>query len=70
MYYVGVSKHKNTLQIEAVHNKDFLSCELYDYFGERDITKKELKARRYRILHQLQLERPKVYGGLRYAVVL
>jgi hypothetical protein len=68
-YYIGTLKRKNTLVIQARRYLDNLSCELYDYWGERQITKKELRSRRYQILDYLKKSRPEVYGNLRYAIV-
>ena len=69
VYYVGTSKRNRTLVIEARRNKDFLSCELYDYFGEREVTKVYLKKYRYQFLDYLKQTKPLVYSGLLYAVV-
>ena len=69
-YFIGFGKRKQTLEIEAVRNKDFLSCEIYDYYGEREVSKEHLKANRYKILDLLKQQRPEVYGDLRYAIVI
>ena len=68
-YFIGMSKRGQTLVIEARRNKDFLSCELYDYYGERATSKRQLYQRRYQILDNLKAARPNVYGSLRYAIV-
>jgi len=45
-YYIGICiKNKHTLTVQARKSKDFLSCELIDYFGERITTKKGLRKR-------------------------
>ena len=46
-YYVGLLLHRHkdgtySAQYEVARNKDYLSCELYDYYGERIITKNKL----------------------------
>ena len=69
VYHVGFSKRGRTLVIEARRNIDFLSCELYDYKGRREVSKEHLKAHRYEILALLQRTQPLTYGNLRYAVV-
>ena len=69
MYYVGTSKRGKTLVIEAVKDVDYLSCELYDYYGQRETTKQSLKTKRYELLRRLQETNPDVYGTLKYAVV-
>lgn len=68
-YFIGFGKRGQTLEIEAVRNKDFLSCEIYDYYGEFEVTKAHLHNNRYKILEVLKRDRPDVYGNLRYAVV-
>lgn len=46
IYHVGVTiKNKQTLTIQVRRSKDFLSCELINYFGKRITTKKGLKKR-------------------------
>lgn len=46
IYFIGIAiKNKQTLTVQARRSKDFLSCELIDYFGERITTKKGLKER-------------------------
>ena len=70
MYYIGIGKRGKTLEIEAVRNKDFLSCEIYDYYGEREVTKQHLNNNRYNILALLKKQKPDVYGNLRYAIVV
>lgn len=68
-YFVGIAKRGRTMVIQAVKCVDFLDCEIYDYYGAREITKKELKKNRYAFLAYMQAQKPKVYGDLRYAVV-
>jgi len=68
-YHVGMSKRGKTLVIEARRSIDYLSCELYDYYGLHETTKARLYANRYKILSALQGQKPHVYGDLRYAVV-
>lgn len=68
-YHVGIGKRGRTMVIEAVTCVDFLSCETYDYMGERIITKKQLRDSRYDLLDKMKARRPEVYGGLKYAVV-
>jgi len=68
-YHIGFGKRKNTFVIEARRCIDFLSCEIYDYMGERIITKKELYANRYKILELAKRNVPDIYGKLRFAVV-
>ena len=69
-YHIGFGKRDKTLEIEAVRNKDYLSCELYDYYGEREVTKRHLRDMRYGILRLLKQQRPEVYGNLKYAIVV
>uniref|UniRef100_A0A6M3LE23 Uncharacterized protein n=1 Tax=viral metagenome TaxID=1070528 RepID=A0A6M3LE23_9ZZZZ len=68
-YYVGLSKRGQTMVIQATTSRDFLDCETYDYFGERIITKKQLRESRYDLLDKMKSRRPEVYGDLKYAVV-
>lgn len=68
-YHVGLGKRGKTLVIEAHGSVDYLSCEVYDYMGQRETTKAQLRANRYDILRLMQERRPQVYGKLKYAVV-
>jgi len=44
IYHVGTVKGpKDTLIIQARRDVDFLSCECWQYFGERETTKRELR---------------------------
>ena len=49
-YHVGFLKAGRTLVIQAVRDKDCLSCETWKYYGEREITKKELKEKKGALL--------------------
>ena len=69
MYYIGTCKRNKTLVIEARRDKDFLSCEVYDYFGQREITKVQLRKNRYGFLAYLKQIKPSVYGKLKFAIV-
>jgi len=68
-YHIGIGKRGKTMVIEACRCIDFLSCEIYDYMGERVTTKKELYQKRYDILEMMKRRSPKVYKDLRFAVV-
>jgi len=49
IYYVGVRKddvNQKCLIMEARRDKDYLSCELWIYFGERITTKRELRQKK------------------------
>ena len=68
-YHIGLSKRANTLIIEARRCVDYLSCEIYDYLGERETTKTGLYINRYSILEMMQAKRPDVYSSLKFAIV-
>jgi len=68
-YYVGIAKRNKTMVIQAVKDKDYLSCELYDYMGEREVTKSYLNSKRYELLEYMKQNKPNVYGSLKFAVV-
>ena len=68
-YHIGFAIEGQTFIIEARRDKDFLSCELYDYKGEHVVTKEQLYEHRYEILADAKRHRPEVYGQLRYASV-
>lgn len=68
-YHIGLSKRGKTMVVETAHCVDFLGCEIYDYMGERIITKKQLNASRHDLLDKMKSHRPEVYGNLKYAVV-
>jgi len=69
IYHIGMSKRGKTLVIEARRDVDYLSCEIYDYYGRRITTKKQLHENRYSILNNLKAVKPETYGDLRYAIV-
>ena len=69
VYHVGIGKRGRTMVIEARRSVDYLSCEIYDYMGNRETTKAQLVANRYGILALMQDKRPDVYSSLRFAVV-
>lgn len=68
-YHVGLSKRGKTMVIETARCVDFLGCEIYDYMGERIITKRQLNESRYDLLDKMKSRRPEVYGNLIHAVV-
>ena len=68
-YHIGLSKRGETMVIETARCVDFLGCEIYDYMGERIVTKRELNLNRYELLSHMKNVRPEVYGNLKYAVV-
>jgi len=43
IYHVGAYRRKKTLVIQATTSKDALNCELVEYFGTRQTTKKHLR---------------------------
>lgn len=66
-YYIGLidnnklpfgRKRTNTVTLQAVSNKDCLSPDLWQYFGERETTKKDLKSKRTDLLREIN----KSYG--------
>lgn len=65
IYYIGIKKEKKSIIIQAVRDKDFLDCEIYEYYGEREVTKKQLHENRFSILQALQERKPEVYSGFR-----
>ena len=70
MYHIGLSKRGKTMVIQAVKDVDLLDCEIYDYLGQRDVTKQYLKGKvRMELLTIMKMERPQVYGSLIHAVV-
>lgn len=69
IYHIGLGKRGETLVIEARRSVDYLSCEIYDYLGQREVTKRHLREHRYNILALAKLNNPDVYGNLKYAVV-
>jgi hypothetical protein len=69
VYHVGFSKRGNTMVIEACRDIDYMSCELYDYMGKRETTKRSLHDNRYQILDMMKKQKPGVYGNLTSVVV-
>jgi len=50
-FYRGYTpRTKNTVYFQARRDKDYLSCELLKYIGERVVTKKHLKEHKAEIL--------------------
>jgi len=70
-YHVGLRVDKNTALFEFRRNIDYLSCEILEYFGEREGTKKgareRLKVCKAKVLADLQSRYPK-YGFRRVAI--
>ena len=69
VYHVGIGKRGQTMVIQACRNIDYLDCEIYDYMGQRDVTKATLRTARYGVLALMKEKRPDIYGSLKYAVV-
>ena len=61
-YHLGLLLHRHgnqfNAQFQARHDIDFMSCELYEYYGERETTKarliKQLKSDYLTILKSIQ----------------
>ena len=65
-YHIGLGKHNKTLIVYACKDIDYMDCEVYDYLGEREITKTKLKKDKPAILEYAKKINPKVYGGLKF----
>lgn len=74
--HVGLLIHKKRngnefAQFQVRYSVDFLSCEIYEYYGERETTKTELRSRlqslalRQRVLADIQKEFPNVIRVLK-----
>lgn len=63
VYHVGMFARKQTAVFQYRSSVDYLSCELLEYYGQREVTiveaKKALKANKEAILKQLNSEHPK-----------
>ena len=68
-YHIGFGKRGKTFVIQATRSVDCLSCEIYDYMGERIVSKNELRRNRYDVLKDAKRMNPSVYGPCLYAVV-
>lgn len=66
-YYVGISlsKDKKKMYVQMTTNRDCLSCELYDFFDNWYITKKETKRCKHDLLKILQRDRPILYANVK-----
>ena len=49
-YHIGFVKDGKTLVVQATKTVDELSCETWKYWGEREITKKELNKKKNELL--------------------
>jgi len=49
-YHLGLIKSGETVILQAVREKDFLDCELWQYLGHRLVTKKFLKEKKLDLL--------------------
>jgi len=49
-YHIGFVKAGKTLIVQARRTVDELSCETWKYWGEREITKKELNQKKNELL--------------------
>ncbi len=54
IYHIGFLKRGKTLIVQARENVDLLSCEIWQYMGERVTTKKQLYEQRAGILNLVQ----------------
>jgi hypothetical protein len=55
--------------IQACRSVDYLSCEIYDYMGQREVTKAHLRKEKKGIMDMMKKKRPDVYGELKFVVV-
>lgn len=51
VYHVGLLIHKGVAKLQLRRDVDFLSCEIYEYFGKRETTKREIVKK----LHDVKL---------------
>ena len=58
IYHIGAYRRKKTIVIQATTNKDCLSCELVEYFGERQTTKRHLREYKQSLFDALKKEIP------------
>jgi len=49
-YHIGFRKEEKTLVIQATKTVDELSCETWKYWGQREITKRELNEKKHEFL--------------------
>ena len=52
VYHLGIclEKNKTRMIVQARECVDFLSCEIYEYLGRRQTTKKQLYEKRFGLL--------------------
>ena len=50
IYFIGFIKAGKTLIVQMRKDKDFLSCQLWQYFGERITTKARIKEQKAALL--------------------
>lgn len=58
IYHIGAYRRNKTVVIQATTNKDCLSCELVEYFGTRQTTKRHLKEYKAGLLAAIREEIP------------
>jgi hypothetical protein len=70
IYHIGTyKKNSKTVILQAVKDKDMLSNELIDYYGEHLTTKKMLKENKDFFLKHIQSHSPLIYDNFKYIIV-
>ena len=52
-YFIGFVKSGSKVIVQLRKSKDYLSCELWQYFGERITTKKRIYEQRKELLSEI-----------------
>lgn len=63
-YHIGLVKNGRKLIVEVAPSVDQLSCELWKYYGERETSAKELRAKKAEILRAVNAEFGKDFDGV------
>ena len=66
IYHVGVLRHNRTAIIQMCKDVDSLSCEILEYFGERETTKAKIINNKDLLLSALRTQYPSKFGNCIY----
>ena len=69
IYEIGMYKrnHGKTIVVQAVTNKDYLNCEIIEYYGQRETTKARLRA--FKNLLLVELQKLPAFKDAKYIVI-
>ena len=64
-YHIGTTQKGSTVTFHLRDNVDYLSCELYEYYGVRETTKARLKSMKKELLKAYNQEKGKNFTKIK-----